>query len=241
MIPTSPLIGIIEDEVSIRKFLRTSLQAEGFSVLEAASAREWIVLAKKDVPDVLIIDLGLPDRDGKDLIKEIRSSSMIPIIILSARDQEKEKIAALDAGADDYLTKPFSMAELFARLRVALRHRQQAEKSTPEIPAIYEYDGVRVDLVTRRVFREGNEVKLTKLEFKLLELMIHQSGRVLTHRWLLKEIWGPHQLQEVHHLRVFVANLRKKLERDTARPSIILTETGIGYRLADSSFLSPPS
>jgi two-component system KDP operon response regulator KdpE len=232
--PHPPLVVIIEDETPIRKFLRASLTGEGFRVLESGTAREGLRLVTQESPDLIILDLGLPDRDGKELIQEIRGWSTVPIIVLSARDQEREKVAALDAGADDYLTKPFGVGELLARLRVALRHHSRVgEHADGSTTAIYTYESVKVDLDARRVFRDQEEVRLTKLEFDLLATLVRHTGKVLTHRFLLKEVWGPHNVHETHYLRVFVANLRKKLERDTARPRIILTEPGVGYRLAD--------
>jgi len=233
--PHPPLVVIIEDETPIRKFLRASLTGEGFRVLESGTAREGLRLVTQESPDLIILDLGLPDRDGKELIQEIRGWSTVPIIVLSARDQEREKVAALDAGADDYLTKPFGVGELLARLRVALRHHSRVgDHEDGSTTAIYTYESVKVDLAARRVFRDQEEVRLTKLEFDLLATLVRHTGKVLTHRFLLKEVWGPHSVHETHYLRVFVANLRKKLERDTARPRIILTEPGVGYRLADS-------
>jgi len=232
--PHPPLVVIIEDEVPIRKFLRASLTGEGFRVLECGTAREGLRIVTQESPDLIILDLGLPDRDGKDLIQEVRGWSTVPIIVLSARDQEREKVAALDAGADDYLTKPFGVGELLARLRVALRHHSRVgEYEDGSTTAIYTYESVKVDLAARRVFRDQEEVRLTKLEFDLLATLVRHTGKVLTHRFLLKEVWGPHSVHETHYLRVFVANLRKKLERDTARPRIILTEPGVGYRMAD--------
>jgi two-component system KDP operon response regulator KdpE len=226
-------IAIVEDEAPIRKFLRASLQAEKYRVEEAETAGAGIRLVTQHPPDLLILDLGLPDRDGKDVIAEIRGWASLPIVVLSARDQEKETVAALDAGADDYLTKPFGVSELLARIRVALRHRAR-ESRTDGGPAMKEFVSgpVRVDLESRRVFREGEEIRLTKTEFDLLALMIRNAGKALTHRFLLKEIWGPHSVGETHYLRVFIANLRKKLEAESARPRLILTEQGVGYRLS---------
>lgn len=232
--PNPPLVAVIEDEAPIRKFLRASLCGEGFRVLEAATAQEALRILTQDPPDVVLLDLGLPDRDGKELIQEVRGWSAVPIIVLSARDQEREKIAALDAGADDYLTKPFGVGELLARLRVAIRRRARVgEGQCGSAETVYQFDAIQIDLAARRVLREGVEVRLTKLEFDLLATLVRHAGKVLTHRFLLKEVWGPHCVQETHYLRVFVANLRKKLEHDTARPRIILTEPGVGYRLAE--------
>lgn len=226
-------VAVIEDEAPIRRFLRTALVAEGFRVLEAATAQEGWRLLTQEKPDVVILDLGLPDRDGKELIRDLRAWSDVPLLVLSAREQEREKVAALDAGADDFLTKPFGVGELLARLRVALRHRARMAGVEGHEASVYECADIRVDLAARRVFREGTEIHLTKLEFDLLAVLIRHAGKVLTHRFLLKEVWGPGQMQETHYLRVFVANLRKKLERETARPRILLTEPGVGYRLAD--------
>jgi two-component system KDP operon response regulator KdpE len=233
-VPHPPLIAIVEDEAPIRRFLRASLQAEGYRVVEAETAAEGLRLITQQPPDLILLDLGLPDRDGGELIAEVRGWSSVPIIVLSARDREKEKIAALDLGADDYLTKPFGVGELLARLRVALRHRDRfAAGADGAAGAIYQSGPITIDLAARRVLRDGQEVKLTKLEFDLLAVMVRHCGKVLTHRFLLKEVWGPHSVHETHYLRVFVANLRKKLEQQPARPRLILTEQGVGYRLAD--------
>jgi two-component system KDP operon response regulator KdpE len=234
--PHLPLIAVIEDEAPIRKFLRASLVAEGYRVEEADSAQSGMRLVTQRHPDLLLLDLGLPDQDGKRFVAEVRGWSDIPIVVLSARDQEREKVAALDAGADDYLTKPFGVGELLARIRVALRHRARLGPATGQKAATAFQEGpLRVDFETRRVFRDGCEVKLTKLEYDLLTLLIRHAGRVLTHRALLKEVWGPDAVHETHYLRVFVANLRKKIEPEPARPRFILTEQGVGYRFADAN------
>lgn len=232
--PHPALVTIIEDEAAIRRFLRASLTSEGYRISEADTAQEGLRLVTQEPPDVIVLDLGLPDRDGKELITEIRGWSSVPIIILSARDQEREKIAALDAGADDYLTKPFRVGELLARLRVAIRHRSQngGETSGPE-RTVFKSKELKVDMIARRVFLHGEEVKLTKLEYELLVTLIRYAGKVLTHRFLLKEIWGPQCTYEKHYLRVFVATLRKKIETDPTRPRQLLTEQGVGYRFAD--------
>lgn len=231
----APLVAIIEDEAGIRRFLQAALVSHGFQVREAGTARDGLRTITDEPPDLIVLDLGLPDRDGKDLIRDIRGWSSVPILILSARDQEREKIAALDAGADDYLTKPFGVGELLARIRVALRHRLQSasDHGGAARPSTYQCGPVTIDLAARRVFRDGQDVKLTKREFDLLATLVRHAGKVLTHRFLLREVWGPLNTQETHYLRVFVANLRKKLEADPARPNLILTEQGIGYRLAD--------
>jgi two-component system KDP operon response regulator KdpE len=231
---TAPLIAIIDDELPIRKFLRASLTAEGYRIVEGGTANEAIRIVTQDRPDIMILDLGLPDRDGIQVIEEIRGWSNLPIIVLSARDLESEKVTALDQGANDYLTKPFGVGELLARLRVAIRHRMMSISEVDAMAnSIYEYESVKVDLVARRVFRDSQEVRLTKLEFDLLAVLIRNAGKVLTHRYLLKEVWGPHSIHETHYLRVFVAKLRKKLETESVRPKIILTEPGVGYRLKE--------
>ena len=227
------LIAVIEDEAPIRKFLRASLGAEGYRVAEADTVKAGLRMITQEPPDLIVLDLGLPDGDGKALIAEIRQWSTVPIIVVSAHDQEREKIAALDAGADDYLTKPFGVGELLARLRVAIRHHNKGSSDAQSLSQTYCHGPVRVELDSRRLFRDDSEVRLTKKEFDLLVLLARNAGRVMTHRNLLKEVWGPHSTHESHYLRVFVANLRKKLEADPARPRIIITEQGVGYRLAE--------
>jgi two-component system KDP operon response regulator KdpE len=224
------LIAIIEDEAPIRRFLRAALGAEGFRVCEAATAKDGMRLLTQDRPSLVLLDLGLPDADGIQIIQEVRQWSSLPVIVLSARGEEKGKIAALDAGADDYVTKPFGIGELLARMRVALRHANRRETGAGETTA-FQFGGVHGDLAERRVFADENEVKLTKIEFDLLALLVRNSGKVLTHRFLLKEVWGPDAVNEPHYVRVFMANLRKKLERDPSRPEYLLTEQGVGYRL----------
>ena len=226
----SPLIAIVEDEAPIRRFLRASLVADGFRVAEATTAKEGLRLITQDHPALALVDLGLPDQDGVTVIREVREWSKMPIIVLSARGEEESKITALDAGADDYLTKPFSVGELLARMRVALRHAARAEADGPE-EAEFKAGPLRVNLVERRVWRDGQEAKLTKIEFDLLALLVRNAGKVLTHRYLLKEVWGPHAVHEPHYVRVFMANLRKKLEKSPSRPEFLLTEQGVGYRL----------
>lgn len=225
-------IAVIDDEPPIRKFLRAALAGDGYRVVEADTARAGLRTILEERPDLIVLDLGLPDRDGKEIVAEVRGWSAVPIVVLSARDQEREKVAALDAGADDYLTKPFGVSELLARVRVALRHAARLSgPGEPEQAAVTIGD-VSIDLAARRVTRAGEEVKLTKLEFDLLTTLVRSAGKVLTHRFLLKEVWGPAAQPETHTLRVFVANLRRKLEADPARPRLILTEQGVGYRLA---------
>jgi two-component system KDP operon response regulator KdpE len=221
---------LIEDELPIRKFLGASLASAGYQLDEADTGRQGLHRASQQPPDLVILDLGLPDMDGQDVLRQLREWLSAPVIILSARDQEKQKITALDNGADDYLTKPFSTAELLARIRVALRHATRG--SNDGLLATYECGDLKVDLAGRRVFARGVEVHLTPIEYKLLAILVGYAGKVLTHRQLLKEVWGPHQVEETHYLRVFMANLRRKLEVDPARPQYLLTEQGVGYRLA---------
>lgn len=221
-------ILIIEDEPPIRRFLKASLSNEGYRISEAASGDEGLRMASTQPPDLVILDLGLPDLDGQDVLKRLREWYKSPIIILSARDQEAQKVKALDSGADDFVTKPFGIGELLARIRTAIRHahRVGAEATTITI------GDLRVDLTARLVYRNGEEVHLTPLEYKLLVTMLKHAGKVLTHRFLLREVWGPQDSQENHYLRVFVASLRRKLEEDPTRPRYVLTEQGVGYRFA---------
>jgi len=229
MSPNASLLLLVEDELPIRRFLKTSLAAEGYRLAEAESGEQALRLAAQQPPDLVVLDLGLPDMDGQEVLRRLREWLQAPVIILSARDQEQEKIAALDGGADDYVSKPFSTGELLARIRVALRHAARvgnAESST------YACGDLRVDVAAHRVFVNEVEVHLTALEFKLLATLVRHAGKVLTHRFLLKEVWGPLQVHETHYLRVFMANLRRKIEIDSAQPRYLLTEQGVGYRLA---------
>jgi len=221
---------LIEDEQEIRRFLRVSLESHGYRLLEAATGKEGLMHAASQPPDLVILDLGLPDLDGMEIIRRIRQWSQVPIIILSARGREEEKVAALDAGADDYLTKPFGVGELLARLRVALRHALQAGGGAEE--PVFTLDQLRVDLARRQVFVGASEIHLTPIEYRLLATMVKHAGKVLTHRQLLKEVWGPDSATENHYLRVYMAQLRRKIEADPARPRFLLTEPGVGYRLA---------
>jgi two-component system, OmpR family, KDP operon response regulator KdpE len=220
-------ILIVDDEPQIRRFLRTSLSAHGYRVLEAAGGREAITRAATENPEVVLLDLGLADMDGLEVIQRLREWSSLPIIVVSVRGQEAQKIAALDAGADDYVTKPFGMGELLARIRAALRHRLQSEIEEP----VFQTAGLKVDLVRRRVSMDGHEVKLTPKEYDLLRVMVTHAGKVITHQQLLRQVWGPGSLYETHYLRVYVGQLRQKLEPDPAQPRYILTEPGVGYRL----------
>jgi len=223
MLP-KPVALIVDDEQAIRKLLRTSL-SESHSVVEASTGEEGLRLAATNNPGVVLLDLGLPDIDGIEVIRRLREFSSAPIIILSAREQDGDKVIALDTGANDYLTKPFSVAELQARMRVALR----ASNPSSEAPVI-EFGDVRVDLVRREVSRAGSAVHLTPIEFNLLVLLLRHSDRVLTHRQVLTEVWGAAYARQTQYLRVFMRNLRHKLEEDPAQPKFFMTETGIGYR-----------
>lgn len=233
MAAPNPLALIIEDEPHMRRFLRATLRGNAFQVAEAASAREGLAQAAGRNPEVILLDLGLPDRDGREVTRELRRTTRAPIIILSARGQEHEKVTLLDLGADDYLTKPFGAAELLARIRVALRHAAFPAETSQE--PIYLAGDVTVDLVRRQVFRGRDEVHLTPTEFKLLLVLIRHAGRVLTHRQLLQEVWGANFVEYTHYLRVYMAQLRHKLERDPTRPRLLLTEPGIGYRLRETA------
>jgi two-component system KDP operon response regulator KdpE len=220
-------ILVVDDEPPIRRFLRTSLTAAGYQVVLAEDAAGALAGLAAEKPDVIILDLGLPDRSGLDVIAEIRQRSPVPIIVLSARDDERSKVEALDLGADDYISKPFGMAELIARLRAALRHAYRAQGETP----VFVSGDLAVDLASRQVTRAGEPVKLSPKEFELLRHLVAHAGKVLTHRQLLREVWGPAQAEEVQYLRVFIRGLRQKLEDDPTRPTHILTELGVGYRL----------
>jgi two-component system, OmpR family, KDP operon response regulator KdpE len=228
----APLILVIEDEKPIQRFLRASLLSEGYHVVEAETGQQGLTMALAQPPDLVILDLGLPDMDGLRIIEELRSWSQVPIIILSARDQEKDKVTALDRGADDYLSKPFGVGELLARLRVALRHQARLSSQPSPDASRFSVGDLLVDLEARRVFMRDQEVRLTPIEYRLLITFIQHAGKVLTHRFLLKEVWGPGHVEETHYLRVFTAALRRKLETDPARPRYLLTEQGVGYRLA---------
>lgn len=224
-----PTILVIEDEPPLQRFLRVTLGQE-YHVIEAANGESGVRHAAYDRPDLIILDLGLPDVDGIEVTKRIREWSTVPIIVVSARGKEQDKVVALDAGADDYLTKPFGVGELTARVRVALRHAA-ATKQTDGDP-VFESGDLRVDLVRREVISRGQPVHLTPNEFRLLSVLVKHAGMVLTHRQLLKDVWGPGSGQESHYLRVYMNQLRQKLEADPARPVHLITETGVGYRLA---------
>jgi two-component system KDP operon response regulator KdpE len=227
---TEPAVTVllIEDEPQMRRFLRAALDGGQWHLIEAATAREGLAQAASRTPDLILMDLGLPDGDGLDLTRRIREWSAVPIIVISARGRESEKVSALDAGADDYLTKPFGVEELLARMRVALRHVARIEGDGE---AAFESGELRVDLALRRVTVRGEEVHLTPLEYKLLTTLVKHAGKVLTHRLLLKEVWGPNAQAQTHYLRVYMTQLRHKIEADPARPRLLLTEPGVGYRL----------
>lgn len=220
---------VVEDDREIRTLMQSSLGVEGFEVQTAVSISEASALLQHDPPNVVILDLGLPDGDGAKLVREIRRRSALPIVVVSARHQEAQKIQVLDEGADDYLTKPFSIGELLARIRVALRHR-----GTALAPALVTHtlDDFHVDIDTRTVERNGQPVHLTPTEFKLLARLVRSAGRVVTHRQLLTDVWGPEFTEHTHYLRLYMGQLRAKIEADPAEPRHLLTETGVGYRLA---------
>jgi two-component system KDP operon response regulator KdpE len=222
-----PRILVVEDEATIRRFVRLSLEAEGWEVFEADSVQRALIEAGTRRPDLAVLDLGLPDGDGTDFIRELRAWSAIPVIVLSARTAEAEKVNALDAGADDYLTKPFGAAELAARVRAHLRRRGTAADGAAAVT----FGDVRVDLARRVVEKDGAPLHLTPIEYRLLACLLANPGCVLTHRQLLKAVWGPHHAEDSHYVRVYMGQLRKKIETDPARPRHLLTETGIGYRL----------
>jgi len=222
----SSLILIVDDEPAIRRLLRTSLGAEGFRTEEAATGRAALEALRGQTPDLVLLDLGLPDIEGLDLVREIRSFSAVPIVVLSAREDERGKVAALELGADDYVTKPFGMAELIARIRTGLRHRLAQEGAQP----VFRSGGLSVDLVRRLVAVDGREVHLSPREYDILKLMVLHAGRVLTHRFILGKLWGANS--DVQQLRVYVRQIRQKIEASAEQPRYILTETGVGYRLA---------
>lgn len=221
-------IVMIEDEPQIRRFVRAALEAEGYVVVEAQTGKRGLMETATRRPDMVIVDLGLPDSDGVDIIRDMRSWSHLPILILSARTQESEKVSALDAGADDYLTKPFGIPELLARVRALLR---RAARPHAEDAEVIRFGDVEVNLITRTISRNGAIVHLSVIEYRLLVALITNAGRVLTHRTLLRDVWGPNQVENTHYLRVYMSHLRRKLEMDPNRPKHILTESGVGYRL----------
>ncbi|QMV52508.1 two-component system response regulator KdpE [Ewingella americana] len=224
---SSPInILIVEDEKEIRRFVRTALEGEGLRVFESDTLQRGLIEAGTRKPDLIILDLGLPDGDGLDYIRDLRHWSSIPVIVLSARTREEDKIAALDAGADDFLTKPFGVGELLARVRVALRRHAGSHQESP----LVSFSDVSVDLVNRRVQRNGEDLHLTPIEFRLLAELLANSGKVITQRQLLSHVWGPNYVEHSHYLRIYMGHLRQKLEVDATRPRHLLTETGVGYR-----------
>ena len=221
---------VVEDDREIRALMQSSLAVEGFEVQTAVSVSEARALLQHALPDVVVLDLGLPDGDGIELVRELRKRHSLPVLVVSARHQEAQKIALLDAGADDYLTKPFSVGELLARIRVALRHRGTALSPAS---TVHELDDLKVDLTLRQVLLKGRPLHLTPTEFKLLARLVRSVGRVVTHRQLLTEAWGAEFVEHTHYLRIYMGQLRAKIEADPADPRYLLTETGVGYRLAD--------
>lgn len=222
-----PTALVIDDEVQIRRLLRVCLESNGYQIVEAATGQEGIRRAAERPPDLVILDLGLPDMDGVAVLKRLREWSKVPVIVLTVRDREEDKIAALDGGADDYITKPFGTGELLARLRVAQRHAAPDQKES-----VFRSGKLEVDLASRSVRLDGKEVRLTATEYSLLRLFVQHAGKVLTHRQILREVWGPNYEEQTHYLRVYLKHLREKLERDPAHPELFLTEPGVGYRFS---------
>ena len=225
MNPEKPLVLIVDDEPQIRRLLTVTLEANAYRVLAAVSGQEGVVLAAQHRPALVILDIGLPDLSGQEVLRRLREWSNTPVIVLSVQDDEKGKVAALDAGADDYVTKPFNTDELLARLRVALRRSSKTEEA-----AVVHAKNLVVDLATRRVSVSGKEVKLSKIEYDLLRLLARHAGKVMTHRQILREVWGPGHENDTHYLRVYIAHLREKLETNPESPELIQTELGVGYR-----------
>jgi two-component system, OmpR family, KDP operon response regulator KdpE len=225
-----PLVLLIEDEPQMRRFLRAALTSHGYRLVETDSGAAGLAEAATRNPEIILLDLGLPDMDGVEVTRRLREWTRIPVIVISARGQERDKVAALDAGADDYLTKPFGVPELLARMRVAQRHREAAAAGASEEPAFVVGD-LRIDMVARQVFAAGEEKRLTPTEYRLLLTLVRHAGRVVTHRQLLAEAWGEAYVSQTHYLRVYMGQLRHKLEPDPARPRYLVTEPGVGYRL----------
>jgi two-component system, OmpR family, KDP operon response regulator KdpE len=221
---------VVDDEPQIRRLLRVSLTAKGYHLIEAGTGEQALTRAATEHPDLVVLDLGLPDMDGQEVVRRLREWTTVPIIVLSVRDRENDKVEAFDRGADDYVTKPFGMSELMARMRAALRHRLQAETRDP----VFCSGALVVDLVRRLVTVAGREIKLTPKQYDLLRVLVAHAGKVLTHQQLLRQVWGPGYSEESQYLRVYVGQLRQKIEPDPTRPSYILTEPGVGYRLRDA-------
>ncbi|HUO09708.1 MAG TPA: response regulator [Phycisphaerae bacterium] len=226
-------ILVIEDEDPIRRFLRVMLEAHRYRLVESTTGKDGLLQAATAQPDLIILDLGLPDIDGVELTRQIREWSHVPIIIVSARGREQDKVVALDAGADDYLTKPFGVSELMARLRVALRHSAEKGGGAMDDKSVFEKDDLRIDLARREVSIAGKAIHLTPNEYRILSILAKHAGRVLTHTQLLKDVWGPGSAHETHYLRVYMNQLRQKIEADPAQPKYLITEPGVGYRLAE--------
>jgi two-component system KDP operon response regulator KdpE len=224
--PLKPLVLIVDDEPQIRRLLTLTLEANGFRILAAVNGNEGLTLAAQHRPAIVVLDLGLPDLTGQEVLRRLREWTNVPVVILSVQDDEAGKVLALDGGADDYVTKPFNTAELLARLRVALRHAAKSEEES-----VFQSGSLVVDLASRRVTLKGKEVNLTVTEYNLLRLLVRHAGKVLTHRQLLREVWGAGAEEQTHYLRVYVAHLRDKLETNPAEPALIVTESGVGYRL----------
>lgn len=231
MSAAGPVVLVVEDDPAMLRFLRAALGAQEYRVVEAGSARETMVAATTENPELILLDLGLPDGDGIDIARQLREWCRVPIIVISARGREDDKVAALDAGADDYLTKPFGTKELLARIRVALRHA--AASATPDTSGVVDVGPLHLDQIRREVRVGEREVHLTPIEYRLLVLLARNAGKVLTHRQILVEVWGPPYANETHYLRVFMAQLRRKIEADPNRPRLLVTEAGVGYRMRD--------
>ncbi|TAN40339.1 MAG: response regulator [Nitrospirae bacterium] len=228
MVDDNGLILLIEDEPQMRRFLRITLQGHGYRLIEAVAGEEGLTQAATRNPDVVLLDLGLPDIDGLEVTRRLREWTQIPVIVISAREQEEDKIRALDAGADDYLTKPFGAGELLARIRVALRHTATQHGGEE---SVFVLDNLKVDLVKRQVLLDDREIHLTPIEYRLLTMLIRHAGKVMTHSQIMKEVWGPAYVSQSHYLRIYMGQLRHKLETDPARPRFFINEPGIGYRL----------
>ncbi|MEG0132830.1 MAG: response regulator transcription factor [Clostridium sp.] len=228
-----PLVLVVEDDKSISKFIKISMETQGYKCIDASYGSEAVSLVFSMNPDIIILDLGLPDMDGLKVIERIRGNTKAKIIVVSARGNERVKVEALDCGADDYLTKPFSLSELLARVRVALRNGKQNIQDTNNEALTFEVKGLKIDFQKHRIFMDGEEIHLTPIEYKVIELMSKYPGRVLTHKFIVNEIWGSGYESETQSLRVFMASIRRKIEKDTANPQYIKTEVGVGYRLVD--------